>query len=259
MNPSTRERIVGLWCAVAATCLAVFAVQSHRVGAAWDGVEQRQAELEGRADSLNSAARELRRQADLNREQSESKAFIEDLPNLLPEQARFIKTQNIVQEEVESLRRKVASKLSKDLYIMVDTKASRLYVKQGFKQLLETNCSVGRGGTLIDPKTKRRWDFSTPKGIFRILWKAPDPVWKKPDWAFIEAKQPIPAPDAPERMVQGELGAYLLDIGHGYLIHGTKDESSLGRPVSHGCIRLGADDLEYVYNTVPIGTKVYVY
>lgn len=259
MIPASRERVVMLWSAVAASCLLIFAAQFYRAGETWDAIEQRQAVLETRSNTLNSLARELRHQADVSREQAKSKTFIEDLPNLLPEQARFIKTQNIVQEEVEGLRRKIASRLSKDLYIIVDTKASRLYLKQGFKQLLESNASVGRGGTLIDSKTNRRWDFNTPKGIFRILWKAPDPIWIKPDWAFIEAKQPVPPPDSPERMVRGELGAYLLDIGNGYLIHGTKNEESLGRPVSHGCIRLGAEDLQFVYNTVPVGTKVYVY
>ncbi|MBI4051862.1 MAG: L,D-transpeptidase, partial [Elusimicrobia bacterium] len=181
------------------------------------------------------------------------------LPNLLPEQAKFIKTQNILQEEVETLRKKVGKRLAGQKYILVDTKASKLYLKEGLRLLQEAACSVGRGGLLIDKKTDRRWEFGTPKGVFSILRKAEDPLWIKPDWAFLENKQPVPPPDDPSRLVQGELGQYLLDIGNGYLIHGTKDEASLGRPVSHGCIRLGKEDLNFAYRNIPVGTKVYIY
>ena len=132
-------------------------------------------------------------------------------------------------------------------------------MKKGLNILLEANCSVGRGGQLRDKTTGRGWDFSTPKGILSVVWKTEDPVWIKPDWAFVETKQPVPAPDDASRMAKGELGRYLLSLGNGYLIHGTKDEQSLGRPVSHGCIRLGAEDLEQVYKRLPMGTRVYVY
>jgi len=29
--------------------------------------------------------------------------------------------------------------------------------------------------------------------------------------------------------------------------------------VTHGCVRLGAKDLETVWNAAPVGTKVYLY
>src|SRR3989339_674895 len=33
----------------------------------------------------------------------------------------------------------------------------------------------------------------------------------------------------------------------------------LGKPVSHGCIRLGVGDAEFLYNWAPMGTEVFIY
>jgi len=33
----------------------------------------------------------------------------------------------------------------------------------------------------------------------------------------------------------------------------------LGRNVTHGCVRVGDDDLKKVYQSVPMGAKVYIY
>jgi lipoprotein-anchoring transpeptidase ErfK/SrfK len=61
------------------------------------------------------------------------------------------------------------------------------------------------------------------------------------------------------RHVRGELGRYALDLGDGYLIHGTPDHDSIGRAVTHGCIRLGDADIKWLYTFVPVGTPVYIY
>ena len=41
-------------------------------------------------------------------------------------------------------------------------------------------------------------------------------------------------------------------------IHGFGDESTLGRPQSHGCIHLAAKDLIPLYDQLPIGTLVWI-
>lgn len=61
------------------------------------------------------------------------------------------------------------------------------------------------------------------------------------------------------RKVEGELGRYALDLGDGYLIHGTADPKSIGRAVTHGCIRLADEDIEWVYRNVPRGATVHIY
>ncbi|CAG0988926.1 putative L,D-transpeptidase YnhG [Anaerolineae bacterium] len=69
----------------------------------------------------------------------------------------------------------------------------------------------------------------------------------------------IPPFATENRHVPGELGRYALDLGDGYLIHGTSNPSSIGRAVTHGCIRLGDDDIAWLYQHVPPGTAVYIY
>lgn len=42
-------------------------------------------------------------------------------------------------------------------------------------------------------------------------------------------------------------------------IHGTADECSLGRPSSHGCIRMNNSDVIELFDKVPTGTLVVIY
>ncbi|MCB1276313.1 L,D-transpeptidase [Prosthecobacter sp.] len=41
-------------------------------------------------------------------------------------------------------------------------------------------------------------------------------------------------------------------------IHGTNDEQSIGRPASHGCVRLRNQDVIELYDLVPEGTPVWI-
>src|SRR5437867_8769531 len=84
------------------------------------------------------------------------------------------------------------------------------------------------------------------------------PVWIKPDWAFIEEGEPLPK-SLDERIAPEELGEYALDLGEGYLIHGTLYERALGLSVTHGCVRLGAMDLDAIFHAAKVGTRVYIY
>jgi L,D-transpeptidase YbiS len=43
------------------------------------------------------------------------------------------------------------------------------------------------------------------------------------------------------------------------MIHGTLYQRLLGLPVTHGCIRLGDDDLEAVYKILTPGSKVFIF
>jgi L,D-transpeptidase YbiS len=208
--------------------------------------------LEHQAERTAQVVRETR---SLSQEQE----FLQSLPNILPQDKGYVRTQKAVSDEVESLREKLSRSLKGSLYVLVDAKTGKLYLKKGFKLLWQADCSVGRGGTLVDRKTGRRWQFVTPRGEFKIISKGENALWRKPDWAYVEAKEAIPPPDDPKRLVAGELGAYFLNLGDGYLIHGTKDEKTLGRPASHGCVRMGAADLKALYEQAPVGTRVFIF
>ncbi|HEV7991998.1 MAG TPA: L,D-transpeptidase [Gemmatimonadaceae bacterium] len=69
----------------------------------------------------------------------------------------------------------------------------------------------------------------------------------------------IPPQGTKHRSIQGELGHYRLDLGDGYLLHGTPYTNSIGAAVTHGCVRLHDEDIEWLYENVPVGTKVYIY
>ncbi len=144
------------------------------------------------------------------------------------------------------------------VYIVIDRANNRLDLKRGEETLLEARCSAGSGSVLRDPAGNRRWVFDTPSGVFQVRSKKANPVWRKPDWAFIEEGRPIPS-DPGARFEYGVLGEYALDLGDGYLIHGTLYERLLGRSVTHGCIRLGRDDLRRVYHAARLGTPVYIF
>lgn len=68
----------------------------------------------------------------------------------------------------------------------------------------------------------------------------------------------IPPTNTLNRRLAGELGKYALDIGDGFMLHGTPDQSTIGQAVTHGCIRLSDEDLEWMYEYVPVGARVEV-
>ena len=69
----------------------------------------------------------------------------------------------------------------------------------------------------------------------------------------------IPPAGTKHRTIQGELGHFRLKLGDGYQLHGTPYTSSIGSSVTHGCVRMADDDIEWMYENVPVGTKVYLY
>lgn len=95
---------------------------------------------------------------------------------------------------------------------------------------------------------------NTPVGATRIVSKEPNPTWYPP--ASIRAEEPeLPAavPPGPEN----PLGAYAMHLGwKSYLLHGTNKPDSIGRAVSHGCMRLYPEDIEKLFGEVGVGTSV---
>lgn len=146
----------------------------------------------------------------------------------------------------------------KGRFIVVDQTHNRLVVKEDDSVLLFAVCSAGSGLVLRDTTGGQEWVFDTPRGRFEVLSRSRNPVWRKPDWAFVEEGLPVPA-DPSKRFEYGVLGEYALNLGDGYLIHGTLYERLLGRAVTHGCIRLGRDDLRAVYAMAPVGTPVFIF
>lgn len=69
----------------------------------------------------------------------------------------------------------------------------------------------------------------------------------------------IPPIGSDHRRVEGELGRYSLSLGDGYMLHGTPHQWSIGTAASHGCIRMRDEDIALLFDTMPLGTKIYIY
>jgi L,D-transpeptidase catalytic domain len=145
-----------------------------------------------------------------------------------------------------------------EVYVTVDTHRNVLRIWRGEELLREAICSTGSGVRLRDPRDGKEWIFDTPQGELRIWRKRRNPVWVKPDWAFIEEGYEPPR-GMRDRVDDFSLGDYALDMPDGYIIHGTLFKTLLGKRVTHGCIRLGDDDLEFAYKKVPVGARVFLY
>lgn len=173
-------------------------------------------------------------------------------PGARDNRARILESKNA------ALRKKLAALAPKGVYVVIDTANNRVYLKKEGQTVREMIASCGSGNVLEDPVGGRKWTFETPRGEFQVRSKITNPIWIKPDWAFIEEGEPIPERSS-DRAKPGEMGDYALGLGRGYFIHGTMYKRLLGRNVSHGCVRLGDDDLKSLYETAGIGTRVFIF
>ena len=69
----------------------------------------------------------------------------------------------------------------------------------------------------------------------------------------------IPPFGTNQRKYKGVLGTHRLNLGDGYALHGTDKPETVGRSVSHGCVRLRNEDIAKLYEIVPLGATVYIY
>jgi len=166
----------------------------------------------------------------------------------------------LLRSEHEKLSAASARLTPQEPYILINTTLNRMSMKVGDEFIVQDAVvSTGSNTELIEPGGKRRWFFSTPRGVHTVKRKMVAPVWVKPDWAFVEENEPIPGAQAEERFEEGTLGKYGLYFGNGYLIHGTLFQRFLGQSVTHGCVRVGDSDLETVYQNAKVGTRIYIY
>src|SRR5687767_14696282 len=163
-------------------------------------------------------------------------------------------TLSIQAQEIEGLPPE-APRVGKVITVDVSTNQA-YYFKDG--QLVRRS-KAATGSDKILRKGRRVWWFRTPRGRHAVVRKVTDPVWTKPDWAFIEEGKKVPPPDSPLRKEKGTMGKYALDLGERVMIHGTNDPKSIGRRVSHGCIRLPNDMLKVLWKEAQVGTPVFIY
>jgi len=159
--------------------------------------------------------------------------------------------------DIASLNKKAVKLEPTSAYLIINTTENRFMLYKNKQLMREGLCSTG---SLISLEGNgKKWIFKTPRGVHKVRRKQKDPVWTKPDWAFVEEGLPIPGPKHPSRIEPYVLGDYALHLGDGYMIHGTIYKRFIGMPVTHGCVRLLDDDLEVIFNTLQVGSLVYIY
>lgn len=85
-------------------------------------------------------------------------------------------------------------------------------------------------------------------------------------WAFTPGTEIIfddtiyvPPIGTKQRQIPEVLGTHKLELGDGYLIHGTNQDTSIGDAVSHGCVRMYNEDVARLSELVPVGTPVFIF
>lgn len=184
--------------------------------------------------------------------QYEETAAIDSLTTTLPAETKAS------QKALKEARTALAKYRPTGPYVVINTHANKLMWRTTDSVLYSWTCSTGTGGELVDSATNRRWVFDTPRGVFKVDSKLAEPWWRKPDWAYIEEDEKIPKNES-ERYDPQMMGDYAIGFGDGFFIHGTIYERLLGISVTHGCVRLGADDLKVLWGLAKHGTYVYIF
>jgi lipoprotein-anchoring transpeptidase ErfK/SrfK len=127
----------------------------------------------------------------------------------------------------------------------VKTNERRLYYIVGNGKAIRYPVGVGRAGMA--------WS-----GTAYIDGKYIKPAWSPPD--MIKRENPRIPNVIPSGSSSNPMGAAAMTLSGGgqYAIHGTNNPGSIGRFVSHGCIRMYNSDIMDLYGRVSWGTTVVV-
>jgi lipoprotein-anchoring transpeptidase ErfK/SrfK len=128
--------------------------------------------------------------------------------------------------------------------IVIKTNERRLYLIQDGGRARRYGIGVGRAGF--------QW-----AGVHKVTAKKVNPDWTPPPQMRARQK------GLPIMMKGGDpdnpLGTRAMYLGSTlYRIHGSSDPDSIGEAESSGCFRMTNDDVQDLYDRVPIGTTVYV-
>lgn len=131
-----------------------------------------------------------------------------------------------------------ASAEEEEVYLLIDKSSNQLIVILNDQPIFHFPIATGKDIHL------------TPIGSFRITRKVKNP-WYIP--------KNIPGGDSRNPVGTRWLGLNVPHTdGYKYGIHGTNDPSSIGKHVSQGCIRMKNEDIEWLYQHIPLSTRVVI-
>jgi len=130
--------------------------------------------------------------------------------------------------------------IDREVRLEISRSAHRVTLYRGDRVIRSYPVAVGRAG----------WE--TPEGNFHVYQKVRDPIWEHPLTREVFRSG--------ER--GNELGHYWIgfwsdgNIAIGF--HGTPHPETVGKALSHGCVRMFAKDIGELFGQVSIGTLVSV-
>jgi L,D-transpeptidase-like protein/putative peptidoglycan binding protein len=148
-----------------------------------------------------------------------------------------------VRLSTRELRPKVTAK-TLGATVVIRVNENRLYLYEGFDVQRTFSVATAKPG------------WTTPSGVWTIWDKREDPAWYNPALDSWGADLPAVVPGGPGNPM-GTRAIY-IDAPGLIRIHGTTDDSSIGRYASHGCIRMHNADVEALFDLVPVGSQVIV-
>lgn len=131
--------------------------------------------------------------------------------------------------------------------IVVNVAEMRLYYYPPGSNTVEVlPIGIGQAGR----ETPRNWVTAVERKQDGPTW-SPTPNTRR---AYAAEGKTLPAfvPAGPDN----PMGLYAIYIGRLYAIHGTNSNFGIGLRVSQGCIRLRNNDIKYLFDNVPVGTRV---
>lgn len=131
--------------------------------------------------------------------------------------------------------------------IIVNAAEMRLYYYPPGGNTVEVlPIGIGQAGR----ETPRNWVTAVERKQEGPTW-SPTPNTRR---AYAAEGKTLPAfvPAGPDN----PMGLYAIYIGRLYAIHGTNSNFGIGLRVSQGCIRLRNNDIKYLFDNVPVGTRV---
>jgi lipoprotein-anchoring transpeptidase ErfK/SrfK len=148
---------------------------------------------------------------------------------------------------VDLRMRKLAPKVTRRTLgttIVVRVDENTLYQYDGFKVVRTYDVATAKPGWI------------TPVGVWRVWDKRENPAWYNPALDSWGADLPAVVPGGPGNPM-GTRAIY-IDAPGLIRIHGTTDDSSIGRYASHGCIRMHNAEIEQLFRSVDVGNTMVI-
>jgi lipoprotein-anchoring transpeptidase ErfK/SrfK len=152
-----------------------------------------------------------------------------------------------------------ANALAASPELIISTAEQKMYYVDNGVRRASFKISTSKFGIGDRPQS-----FRTPLGTLQVSRKVGQGAPTGTVFKALRATGEILRPNTPGRdpIVTRVLCLNGTDSGtknaarRGIYIHGTPEESKIGRPASYGCVRMKSKDIERLFDSVNVGTKV---